>query len=134
VERQVMLDNFLRKPSLSFKARSPARDHELVRKLVGRVETALHQAEREIAAQRDGLQKRLDAIVTRAAVIGGNDIDDSLTRDVADAAVLAASDVEIARAESRLKTLEEQLSHLAFLQDALHARFPMSKTRLLIGG
>jgi hypothetical protein len=101
----VILGNFLRKPSLSFKARSPARDDKLIETLVGQVSSALHHAAREIEAQRDGLRRRLDAVVTRAAVIGGNDIDDSLTRDEADAAILAASDVEIARAESRLKSL-----------------------------
>jgi hypothetical protein len=62
--------------------------------------------------------------VTRAAVIGGNDIEDSLTRDEADSAVLAASDAEIARAEARLKMLEEKLSSFQFLEATLHSRFP----------
>jgi hypothetical protein len=119
-----MLENFFRKPSLSFKARSPARDNELIETLVGQVESALHHAAREIEAQRDGLTRRLDAVITRAAVIGGNDIDDSLTRDRADAAVLAASDVEIARAEARLKVLEQQLSSFEYLEAALYSRFP----------
>ena len=122
-----MLENILRKPSLSFKARSPERDAELVETQVNNVSSALHHAVREIEAQRDGLRRRLDAVITRAAVIGGNDIDDSLARDKADAAALAASDVEIARAESRLKTLEEQLSHFTFLEAALQSRFPMAK-------
>jgi hypothetical protein len=114
-----MLENFFRKPSLSFKARSPARDNELIETLVSQVESALHHAAREIEAQRDGLRRRLDAVITRAAVIGGNDIDDFLTRDGADAAVLAASDAEIARAEARLKVLKQQLSSFEFLEAAL---------------
>ena len=122
-----MLETFFRKPSLSFQARSPERDAELVETQVNNVSSALHHAVREIEAQRDGLRRRLDAVITRAAVIGGNDIDDSLARDKADAAALAASDVEIARAESRLKTLEEQLSHFTFLEAALQSRFPMAK-------
>jgi hypothetical protein len=122
-----MLENILRKPGLSFKARSPARDNEQIEKLVNQVASTLHQATQEIEAQRDGLKRRLDAVITRAAVIGGNDIDDSLARDKADAAALAASDVEIARAEARLKTLEEQLSHFTFLEAALQSRFPMAK-------
>jgi hypothetical protein len=121
-----MLGNFLRKPSLSFKARAPARDDELIKTMVGRVSSALHHAAQEIQAQRDGLRRRLDAVITRAAVIGGNDIDESLTRDEAEAAVLAASDIEIARAEARLKILDEQLSHFIFLKSAMHSRFPMS--------
>jgi hypothetical protein len=123
----IMLENFFRKPSLSFKARSPTRDNELIETLVSQVASALHHAAREVEAQRDGLTRRLDAVITRAAVIGGNDIDDSLTRDEAEAAVLAASDVEIARAEARLKILDEQLSHFTFLKSALQSRFPMSQ-------
>jgi hypothetical protein len=122
----MMLGNFLRKPSLSFKGRSPARDDEMIATLVGQVSSALHHAAGEIAAQREGLRRRLDAVITRAAVIGGNDIEDLLTRDESDAAILAASDVEIARAESRLKILEEQLSHFTFLEAALQSRFPRS--------
>jgi hypothetical protein len=122
-----MLENILRKSSLSFKARSPERDNELIEKLVNQVASTLRQAAQEVEAQRDGLNRRLEAVTTRAAVIGGNDIDDSFARDEADAAALAASDVEIARAESRLKTLKEQLSHFTFLEATLHARFPMAK-------
>jgi hypothetical protein len=122
-----MLENFFRKPSLSFKARSPTRDNELIETLVSQVASALHYAAREVEAQRDGLTRRLDAVITRAAVIGGNDIDDSLTRDEAEATVLATSDVEIARAEARLKILDEQLSHFNFLKSALQSRFPMSQ-------
>jgi hypothetical protein len=124
-----MLENLLRKSSLSFKARSPARDNEVILTLVGQVSNALDHAAREIEAQRDGLRRRLDAVITRAAVIGGNDIEASSTRDEADAAALAASDIEIARAEARLKILEEQLSHFIFLEDALHSRFPILNRR-----
>ena len=122
-----MLERFFRQPSQSFKARSPARDNELIGTLVSQVASAIHHAAREVEAQRDGLTRRLYAVITRAAVIGGNDIDDSLTRDEADAAVLAASDVEIARAEARLRILDEQLSHFTFLKSALQSRFSMSK-------
>ena len=62
--------------------------------------------------------------MTRAAVIGGNDIEVSLTRDEADSAVLAASDAEIARQEARSKMLEEKLASLQFLGATLHSRFP----------
>jgi hypothetical protein len=128
----VILDNFFRKPSLSFGTRSLARENELIGTLVSQVAAALDHAVREVEAQRDGLTRRLDAVITRAAVIGGNDIEESLTRDETDAAVLAASDVEIARAEARLKILDEQLSDFAFLKSALQSRFPMSKDTHLV--
>ena len=126
-----MLETFFRKPSLSFKARSPERDAELVETQVNNVSSALHHAVREIEAQRDGLRRRLDAVITRAAVIGGNDIDESLTRDETDAAVLTASDAEIARAETRLKVLERQLSDFKTLVATLHSLFPDFKASAL---
>ena len=125
------LGKFLRKPNLSFKARSPARDGESIETLVGQVSSALQHGAREIEAQRDGLRRRLDAVITRAAVIGGNDIDESLTRDETDAAVLTASDAEIARAETRLKMLEKQLSDFKTLVVTLHSLFPDFKTSAL---
>jgi hypothetical protein len=122
-----MLDKVIRVRNSSFETRSSKRDDEHIERLLRQIASALNHAARETEAQRDGLRRRLDAVITQAAVIGGNDIDESLTRDEADAAVLAASDVEIARAEAKLKMLEEQLSHFAFLEAALHSRFPMSK-------
>ena len=122
-----MLDKVIRVRNSSFETRSSKRDDEHIERLLRQIASALNHAAHETEAQRDGLRRRLDAVITQAAVIGGNDIDDSLARDKADAAALAASDVEIARAESRLKTLEEQLSHFTFLEAALQSRFPMAK-------
>jgi hypothetical protein len=59
-----------------------------------------------------------------AAIVGGNDLDDFLTRDEARSSLLAASDDEIARGQARLKTLDEQLWHFRFLKAALQSRFP----------
>jgi len=126
-----MLETFFRNSSLAFRARAPERDAELMETQVNNVASALHHAVREIEAQRDGLRRRLDAVITRAAVIGGNDIDESLTRDETDAAVLTASDAEIARAETRLKTLERQLSDFKTLVATLHSLFPDFKASAL---
>ena len=125
-----MLDKLFGGPSLSFRTRSPERDNERIGALVDQVGSTLERAAQEIEAQRDGLRRRLDSVITRAAVIGGNDIDDSITRDKIDAAVLAASDVEIGRAESRLRILEEQLSHFNYLKAALYSRLPTAKDAL----
>ena len=86
---------------------------------------ALHKVE----AQRDGLKRRLDDVIARAAIVGGNDLDDFLTRDEARSTLLAASDGEIARGQARLKTLDEQLSHFEYLKAALQTRFPDFKSR-----
>jgi hypothetical protein len=67
------------------------------------VEQTLMQATSEVRVQRDGLRRRLDAVITQVVVVGGNNIEDGATRDEADAAILAASEAEIARTEARLK-------------------------------
>jgi len=107
-----------------FRTRVPARDQELDDALVRQVASAIEEALEKVEAQRDGLKRRLDDVIARAAIVGGNDLDDCLTRDEARSILLAASDGEIARGQARLKTLDEQLSHFRFLKTTLQARFP----------
>jgi len=107
-----------------FRTREPARDQDLDNQLVGQVASAIGEALQKVEAQRDGLKRRLDDVIARAAIVGGNDLDDFLTRDEARSTLLAASDGEIARGQARLKTLDEQLAHFRFLKTALHTRFP----------
>ena len=110
-----------------FRTRSPGRDQEFDDDVVGQVASAIDQALQKIEAQRDGLKRRLDDVIARAAIVGGNDIDDYLTRDDVRSTLLDASDDEIARGQARLKTLDEQLSHFRFLKTALQSRFPALK-------
>jgi hypothetical protein len=112
-----------------FQTRAPARDQELDNQLIGQVAAAIDEALQKIEAQSDGLKRRLDDVIARAAIVGGNDLDDFLTRDEARSTLLAASDGEIARGQARLKTLDEQLSHFKFLKSALQTRFPGFKPR-----
>jgi hypothetical protein len=107
-----------------FRTRAPVRDQELDTQLVGQVASAIDEALQKVEAQRDGLKRRLDDVIARAAIVGGNDLDDFQTRDEARSSLLAASDDEIARGQARLKTLDEQLSHFRFLKTALQTRFP----------
>ncbi len=107
-----------------FRTRAPSRDQGLDNQLVGQVASAIDEALQQVEAQRDGLKRRLDDVIARAAIVGGNDLDDCLTRDEARSTLLAASDSEIARGQARLKTLDEQLSHFRFLKAALQSRFP----------
>jgi hypothetical protein len=125
-ERRAMLINLFRRSRGDgpFRTRVPTRDQELDDQLVGRVASAIDEALQKVEAQRDGLKRRLDEVIARAAIVGGNDLDDFLTRDEARSTLLAASDGEIARGQERLKTLDEQLSHFRFLKAALQTRFP----------
>ena len=121
-----MLINLFRRSRADgpFRTRAPGRDQELDNELVGQVASAIDEALRSVESQRDGLKRRLDDVIARAAIVGGNDLDDCLTRDEARSTLLAASDGEIARGQARLKTLDEQLSHFRFLKTALQTRFP----------
>jgi hypothetical protein len=125
-----MLTNLFRRSRSDgpFRTRAPGRDQELDNELVGQVASAIDEALQKVEAQRDGLKRRLDDVIARAAIVGGNDLDDCLTRDEARSSLLASSDSEIARGQARLNTLDEQLSHFRFLKAALHTRFPDFKT------
>src|ERR1700758_3104688 len=121
-----MLINFFRRSRSHgpFRTREPARDQDLDNELVGQVASAIDEALQKVEAQRDGLKRRLGDVIARAAIVGGNDLDDFLTRDEARSTLLAVSDAEIARGQARLKTLDEQLSHFRSLKVALQTRFP----------
>jgi len=113
--------------SEAFQARSPerdaAKDHDAVRSVAAVLDQVLAQAE----AERAGLKNRIDTVLAQAAIVGGNDIDDYVTRDEDRAKMLRDSDAEIRRGEERLKVLEQNLSHFKFLRSALQTRFPDSK-------
>jgi hypothetical protein len=111
----------------AFQARSPerdaAKDHDAVRSVAAALDQALAQAE----AERTGLKNRIDTVLAQAAILGGNDIDDYLTRTEDRAKMLRVSDAEIRRGEERLKAIEQNISHFQFLKAALQSRFPDSK-------
>ena len=113
--------------SEAFQARSPerdaAKDHDAVRSVAAVLDQVLAQAE----AERAGLKNRIDTVLAQAAIVGGNDIDDYVTRDEDRATMLRDSDAEIRRGEERLKVIEQNIAHFQFLKSALQTRFPDSK-------
>jgi predicted component of type VI protein secretion system len=107
-----------------FRTRSEQRDtdtdNEAIMSIAAAIEAALNKAENE----RTGLNARLEDILSRAAIVGGNDIDDYLTRTEDRSTMLGNSDAEIKRAEERLKVLGQNIAHVKFLKTALQTRFP----------
>ena len=93
----------------AFQARSPERDA-----------AKDHDAVRSVAAA-------IDQVLAQAAIVGGNDIDDYLTRTEERAKMLKDSDAEIRRGEERLKVIEQNISHFKSLKAALQSLFPDSK-------
>jgi hypothetical protein len=97
-----------------FRTRSKERDadtdNEAIKSIASAIEAALNKAENE----RIGL----------AAIVGGNDIDDYLTRTEDRSTMLSDADAEIRRGEERLKVLDQNIVHVKFLKTALRTRFP----------
>ena len=54
------------------------------------VGSAIDEELQKVKAQRDGLKRRLDDLIARAAIVGGNDLEDCLIRAEAYAKLLAA--------------------------------------------
>ena len=111
----------------AFQARSPerdaAKDSDAVRSVAAAIDQVLAQAE----AERAGLKNRIDTVLAQAAIVGGNDIEDYVTRDEDRATMLRDSDAEIRRGEERLEVIEQNIAHFQFLKAALQSRFPDSK-------
>ena len=107
-----------------FQSRSPERDtnadNEAVESIAAAIDLVLEKAE----AERTGLKRRIDDVISRAAIIGGNDIDDYLTRTEDRSNMLSNSDAEIRRGQERLRIIEQNISHFKFLKTALQTRFP----------
>jgi hypothetical protein len=108
----------------NFKARSLERDAESDSSAVGLVAGAINTALEKAVAEREGLKRRLDDVTARAAIVGGNDTDDYLTRSPEQAEMLRSSDAEIKRGHERLSKIEENIAHFRFLRTALRSRFP----------
>jgi hypothetical protein len=68
--------------------------------------------------------RRLDDVISRAAIVGGNDTEDYLTRTEDRSKMLGDSDAEIRRGQARLAIIEQNISHFKFLRAALQSRFP----------
>src|SRR4051812_24623729 len=63
-----------------FQARSTGRNGETDRDAIKSIAAALDAALQRVDAERTGLKGRIDDVMCRAALVGGNDTDDYLTR------------------------------------------------------
>ena len=111
----------------SFKARSLDRDSNADGNAVKIVADAINLVLGQAEAERVGLQKRMDEVIARAAVVGGNDADDFVTRSEDRSEMLKKSDADIKRGQARLSAIDNNISHFRFLKTALQSRFPDSK-------
>jgi hypothetical protein len=106
-----------------FAARSTERDAESDRTAVKSVAGAINLALDQALTEHTGLKKRLDDVISRAALVGGNDADEYLIRTADRSNMLRNSDADIKRGQDRLLKLEENISHFRFLKGVLESRF-----------
>ena len=107
-----------------FQSRSPERDTNADNEAVKSIATAIDLVLERAEAERAGLKRRIDDVISRAAIVGGNDIDDYLTRTEGRSNMLSSSDAEIRGGQERLRIIEQNISHFKFLKTALQTRFP----------
>lgn len=126
--RKVQMFGFFRSSSaMGFKARTlerdAATDTAAVKSIADAINLVLEQAE----AERAGLKRRMDDVIARAALVGGNDSDEFLTRSQDRTEMLRIADADMKRGLERLVTIEQNISHFRFLRTVLQSRFPDSK-------
>ncbi len=112
-----------------FQARSPERDANSDHEAVTSIAVAIDQVLQKTEAERAGLKRRIDDVISHAAIVGGNDTDDYLTRTEDRSKMLKDSDAEIRRGQERLAVLEQNISHFKFLKTALQTRFPDARSK-----
>jgi hypothetical protein len=122
-----MIRLFRSRPDGGFKARARERDADNDSRAVKSVADAIDLVLKQAEAEQTGLKTRMDDVIARAAVAGGNDTDEHMTRSDDLAEMLRNSDTEIKRGQERLSTIEKNISHFRFLKTALQSRFPGSK-------
>jgi hypothetical protein len=107
-----------------FKVRSPERDgdtdRQRIQTIMNAIETVLNAAETE----QKGLHQRVDDVLARAAVTGGNASDEYLDREPLDHHHQGLFSEEISNGQKRLKSLADTISHFRFLRAAVLSRFP----------
>ncbi|MBC7582494.1 hypothetical protein FNL55_06595 [Tardiphaga sp. vice352] len=106
-----------------FKARSASRDAETdsgrVHAILLAIEQALTGAEKEHA----GLTRRVDDVLSRAAVTFGNGNDEYLTREPLDSDHLDLLEKEISNGQRRLRELVEGIANYKSMRTVLLSRF-----------
>jgi hypothetical protein len=124
----MLMFRFFRSSSgAGFKARKQERDAGADRAAVQLVADAINLVLKQAESERTGLKTRLDDVTARAAMVGGNDSDEFLTRSESRSEMLRNSDADIKRGLERLGAIEQNISHFRFLRTVLQSRFPDSK-------
>jgi hypothetical protein len=107
-----------------FKVRSRGRDEDTDRQ---RVQTVMDAIEAVLVAaekEQKGLSLRIEDVLARAAVTGGNASDEYLDREPLDDHHQSLFSEEISSGQKRLSSLADTIGHFRFLRTAVLSRFP----------
>ena len=106
------------------KARSAERDTETDRSRIGAIVSAIEAALHEAENEQSGLNRRVEDVLSRAAVTLGNGTDEYLEREPLDSHHQNLFGTEISSGQRRLKELGNEITHFKFLKAAMLSRFP----------
>jgi hypothetical protein len=107
-----------------FKARSQERDARTDYDRLAAIAIAIDEAIRAAETERNGLSKRVEDILARAAVSMGNGTDEYLYREDLDTRHLNFSEKEIANGQRRVNELIRTVEQFQHLRTVLIERFP----------
>jgi len=74
--------------------------------------------------ERAGLARRIEDVLSRAAVAVGNDVDEYIDRDERDTSYLNGMDAQIQSGQDRLKQLDYNIAQFQALKAELALKFP----------
>jgi hypothetical protein len=106
-----------------FKVRSLQRDDDTDRQRIQTIMTAIETVLSSVENEQKGLHQRVDDVLARAAVTGGNASDEYLDREPLDNLHQGLFSEEISNGQRRLKSLADTITHLKFLRAAVLTRF-----------
>lgn len=119
-----MLKRIFQTSSDVFRTRSPDRDHVTDERLILAVATAIDAALKSFEYEHAGLKRRLADVISIAAIVGGNEIEDVQAQSNPRADLLQKSDNDIRYGEERLRNLENHIMSFQAVRDDLERRFP----------
>ena len=115
---------FFSRSGSKFKSRSDKRDTESDYQTIRSIHDAIDSALMKAQSEQNGLSRRLDDVIAYAALVGGNDFDDFVTRSSVRTEMLMSSDANIKHGQARLAVLEKNISNFLSLKADLQSRFP----------
>lgn len=112
-----------------FKARSASRDAETDAARIHAILLAIDQALTGAEKEHAGLTRRVDDVLSRAAVTFGNNSDEYLTREQLDSDHLDLLEKEISNGQRRLHELVEGIANYKSMRTLFLSRFPDHEPR-----